>query len=101
VVGEEPCVSEIRFAARLDDVDRGTPFFDSDQWAQHVREFGFPVCHKRRLFVPANYWWAWSGIDNVPLWQFISIVISYELGIPEPLHPHLLAEAAPRLHSTP
>jgi hypothetical protein len=98
-LGAQPCVSEIRFAARLDDLERGVPFFDSDHWAQYVREFGFPVCHKRRLFVPRRYWWAWDPKVDVPLWQLITFNISYELGIPETLHGHLLSEAAPRTHS--
>lgn len=100
-LGAQPCVSEMRFAARVDDIERGVPFFDSDHWAQHIREFGFPVCHKRRLFVPAKRWWPWSRADNVPLWQMISILINHELGIPERLHRHLLAETALRDDSAP
>lgn len=92
-LGPQPCVSEFRFAGRVDDVERGVPFFDSDHWAQYVREFGFPVCHKRRLFVPGRLWWWWEPKMDAPLWQIIALYISYALGIPESLHRHVLAEA--------
>jgi hypothetical protein len=97
-VGEQPATNEFRYAAVIEDIRRTVPFFDSDKWGEFVAEFGLPVNGRKIINIrpSSENWFSWGADRSFPLWQIISLMISYAFGLPEPLYQKALHEWAKR-----
>lgn len=93
-LGEEIRALDIKAAATITGVWRSVPFFDSDEWGEHVAKFGLPVVGSDLVRLPADIG---RGLvvtgEAAPAWLLLGSYISLALGLPIDLASTAVARA--------
>lgn len=82
-LGEEKKHMELKAAIRVDNVWRCVPYFDADEWADCIRDFGLPVLERTDIDIPDDLGEGFRfAFDDSPLWAKIFLPLGLALGIP-------------------
>ncbi len=97
-IGEEPWLTDLRAALKIEGIWRSVPVFDSDEWGLHVQKYGLPVVLMNATSVPENMGRGLLiGLDvNRRLWPELCYTISLAFGLPLEIHSIALAQAVVR-----
>lgn len=95
-VSEDGYAMDIQVAVDIKNVSNSVLFFDSDEWGEHVKNFGFPVVNFDSVRLP-------EGLKNSMVFKFdkdlpmgVCAIIALTFGFPLELITHTLSEAIVR-----
>jgi Putative DNA-binding domain len=79
-------ISDFRVAARLLGIRKVVPFFDSEDWAEHVNKYGFPISERKEISIPSgrkrSLLWDASPDADASLLQMLCYLVGNSLGLP-------------------
>ena len=96
-LGENELLAELQFAVTIKEVWRSVPFFDSDEWAKYVNEYGLPVMGEQTIKIPREIERGGGMRINLsnewPLWLEVCYFLSLAFGLPPELYSNSLLKA--------
>ena len=82
-LGDLEAFTEFRLVARITGVDRVIPFFDSEEWAEHVNRFKLPIVTRDSVRIPrGKHPFYWRTDSTLTLHQIVCFLIGSALGLP-------------------
>lgn len=101
-LGDEFWSPDIKIAVTLEDVWRAVPFFDWDEWGDHVKKFGLPVSRQDTITIPYNPSRAIpiSLDDRYGFWMTLAGLIGLAFHLPTKLTSEIINETFKR-HAKP
>jgi hypothetical protein len=87
-LGKEPSLTDLKVAVVIEGVECAVPFFDSDEWGNHVKKFSLPVAPSKTITIPQDIGRGllMSLSEECPLWATLCSYIGLAFGLPVELY---------------
>lgn len=82
-LGETNLIYDLQVSMKVENVWRSVPFYDSDEWINHVRKFGIPTVNSKHGSIPPDNRGLFMNLaDACPLWIRICSTLGLFFGLP-------------------
>jgi len=74
-LGKDSWFTDLVVGVAIENPSRTIPFFDADEWGDHVQKFGLPVINQKKITVPEDIGrglsLGWGEEDAMPRWMIV------------------------------
>ena len=82
ILDDRSPIKQIELTIKIEKARKSIPFFNSNQWAEHIHKFGVPIIYKDLILINKNNGRGWQFNYDVKLSRNICVLVGNSFGLP-------------------